>query len=79
MKHKITKQTYHYECGDKCCSEWGTIWTLNGKQVYRGPQDEQAFLEILSKLNIQTEIVDVDSETGEEICSLNNFSDTIKE
>ena len=75
MKHKITKQNYHYECGDGCCDEFGTTWTLNGEEVYHGSQDDEAILNILLKLGIQAEITDLASDTGEEICSISNFVD----
>jgi hypothetical protein len=72
MKHKITKREYHYQCGEKCCDEFGTEWTLNGISVYSGPQYEEAFLNILKELGIQAEIVDLDFKTGEEVCALDN-------
>lgn len=75
MKHKITKQQYLYECGDGCCSEWGTSWSLNGEEVYHGPQDDEGFLNVLAKLGIQAEVTDLDSDTGEEICSISNYVD----
>jgi hypothetical protein len=75
MKHKITKREYHYMCGEGCCDEFGTEWTLNGKSIYSGPQDEEAILTILTELGIQAEIVDLDFKTGEEICSLDNFTE----
>lgn len=78
MLHKITKQNYIYECGDKCCTEFGTTWCLDGEIIYNGPQDEDAILNILSKFGIQAEIVDL-NEDGEEICSLNNFIDISQE
>lgn len=68
-KHKITKQEYFYECGDKCCSEQGTDWTLDGVPIYNGPDDDQALLFILAALGVEAEIVGLD-ESGEEIWSL---------
>jgi hypothetical protein len=79
MKHKITKREYHHECGDGCCDEWGATWTLNGEEIYNGPQDEEAWLNILTKLGIQAEVVDLAHDTGEELCSLDNFVDFPKE
>lgn len=65
MKHKITKQPYSYTCGDNCCYEYGTIWTLDGEEVYRGPQDDVAILCILTKLNFEAEIIGLDEEGDE--------------
>jgi hypothetical protein len=77
MKHKITKRDYHYECGDGCCDEWGTTWTLNGKQVYQGPQNDEALLNILAELGIEAEIVGLTHDTGEESFSQDNFDNLI--
>ena len=79
MKHKITKQSYDYTCADGCCGESGTTWTLNGKEVYSGPQEDEAFLRILTELGIQAEIVGLEYDTGEEAWGIDNFLDVPKE
>jgi hypothetical protein len=30
---KIVTKDYHWECGDGCCTEWGTILFVDGKEV----------------------------------------------
>ncbi len=79
MKHKITKREYHHECGDGCCDEWGTTWTLDGEEIYSGPQEDEAFLRILTELGIQAEIVGLEYDTQEEAWSFDNFLDIPKE
>lgn len=69
MKHKITKQSYDYECSDGCCSEYGTKWAVDGKEVYSGPLDDEAIFHILIALGIEAEIVGLD-ESGEEVWTL---------
>ncbi len=32
-KVNITFQDYSYECGDKCCTDYGTITIVNGKEL----------------------------------------------
>jgi len=75
-KHKITKQPYSYECADNCCSEFGYIWTVNGKEVYRGPGEDEAIICILTELGVQVEIVGLEEQSGEEVWELDNY-DTI--
>jgi hypothetical protein len=32
-KVKINFKEYMYQCGDGCCTEYGTITTVNGKEL----------------------------------------------
>jgi len=73
MKHKITVQPYDYTCGDGCCSEYNEIWCLNDKEIYRGPQKEEAILNILTELGIKAEILFLVSDDGEEVAGFDNF------
>ena len=70
MKNKITIKEWHYECGEKCCHEYGWEYKVNGKVVYSGPQEENAILAILNHFGIEATIVGLDSETEEEIWEL---------
>jgi hypothetical protein len=76
-KHKITKREYYYECGDHCCSWCGETWTLNGEEIFDGPDasTENILIRVLDKLGIQVEIATLDPETGEETSSDDNFNE----
>lgn len=73
MKIKITAKPYNYTCGDNCCYEYGTVWKVNGEEVYSGPDEDEAFLAILKYANIKATISALDEETGEEVTSLANY------
>lgn len=76
MRHKITQKPYYYECGDGCCTEWGTTWAVDGKEVYTGPDDDHGMLAVLTELGISAEIAHLGEEDGEEVCSVDNFNET---
>ena len=69
MKHKITKKEYIYECGDGCCSEIGSEWSVDGEFVHRSSCEDSGWLAVLHHLGIQVELVGQDDQ-GEEIWSL---------
>lgn len=73
MKHKIGIKPYSYECGDGCCSEFGNEYYVNGEFVHRSPCDDNGWLAVLTSLGIQAEIVNLDIDTGEEVCGIDNF------
>jgi hypothetical protein len=53
----ITLEDYHYECGDGCCSEWGTITTVNGKELpFRNDDVETILHGVLCELGYKVEI-----------------------
>jgi hypothetical protein len=53
----ITLEDYHYECGDGCCSEWGTITTVNGKELpFRNDDVETILRGVLCELGYKVEI-----------------------
>lgn len=79
MKIKITTQPYDYECGDGCCSYFGSTWKVNGKEVYKGPDEDEAILAILEHLKIEAEICILDQLTGEEVTSLANYVEQSEE
>ena len=78
MKHKITKREYYYECGDRCCSWHGETWTLDGEEIFDGPDasTENILIRVLDKLGIEVEIATLDPVTGEETSSDDNFKMT---
>ena len=49
---KIVTKDYHWECGDGCCTEWGTILFLDGKEVEdrRFMDAEDAYRYVLEEL-----------------------------
>ena len=79
MKHKISIKPYNYECGDGCCTEFGNEYYVDGKFVHRSPCDENGWLAVLTALAIQAEIVNLDIDTGEEVCGIDNFVDIPEE
>jgi hypothetical protein len=72
MKHKIAIKPYSWECGDGCCSEFGNEYYVNGEFVHRSPCDDDGWLEVLTALGINAEIVGL-TEDDEESWSINNF------
>jgi hypothetical protein len=78
MKHKITKQDYCHECGEGCCTEWGTTWKVDGKEIYSGPDNDSAIIDILKHFGIQVELSLLD-EQGEAIASLHSYEDLDQE
>jgi len=75
MKHKIGIKSYSYECGDGCCSEFGHEYYVDGQFVHRSSCNDNGWLAVLGALGIQAEIVDLDPESGEEVCGISNYSD----
>lgn len=69
-KIKITRQSYDYECGDGCCTEFGYKWYVDGKGVHSSPCEDSGWLSVLKHLGIEAELVGED-EDGEENWSLN--------
>ena len=49
---KIETKDYHWDCGDGCCSEFGTILYIDGKQVedHKFTDDADAYCYVLEKL-----------------------------
>ena len=50
---KIETKDYYWECGEPgCCSEWGTILYIDGKEVSgrRFGSDSDAYIYILEEL-----------------------------
>ena len=49
---KIETKDYHWECGDGCCSEFGTILYIDGKQVedHKFTDAADAYYYVLEKL-----------------------------
>ena len=54
---KIKLHEYYYSCGDGCCSNYGTITTVNGVEMESHNQDVQTILEqVLTHLGYKVEI-----------------------
>ena len=68
-RHKIGMKNYEYECGDGCCSEFGTEWYVDGEYVTRSSCDLTSWKAILQHLGIEAEFVGLD-ENDEEIWGL---------
>ena len=69
MKHKITKKDYICECGDGCCTEFGSEWYVNGEFVHRSPCEDSGWMAVLTHLGIEVELTS-QNEEGEETWSL---------
>jgi hypothetical protein len=69
MKNEIVVKEYYYECGDRCCSEIGREWYVNGEYVHRSPCEDSGWLAVLKHLGIDAELIGQDQE-GEDIWSL---------
>ena len=46
-KVSITLKDYSYKCGDGCCLNYGTITTVNGKELECHNQDRYTILKIV--------------------------------
>jgi hypothetical protein len=68
-KIKIAKQSYYYECGDGCCSEFETRWYLDGELVSSTPCEDTNLVNLLKALGFEVELVGLD-ENKEEIWEL---------
>lgn len=68
-KIKIIKRSYHYECGDGCCSETGYVWLVDKKPVHCGPCEDNALLAILDHLGFAAEM-SFEDQDGEEVAVL---------
>lgn len=62
-KVKINFKEYMYQCGDGCCTEYGTITTVNGEELEFRNEDTSTIVKgILEKLGYEVEIThDYDS------------------
>ena len=68
-KVKIVKQDYIWECGEKCCSEQGYEWTVDGEYIHRSPCEDNGWLAVLNHLGIEAALEGRGID-GEEIYSL---------
>lgn len=65
-KLRVELNHYHSECGDGCCTNYGTITTVNGVEMEVHNQDAGTILrEVLIHLGYKAEIIELDN--GEEI------------
>lgn len=56
-KVKITLHDYSHTCGDGCCTDYGTVTTVNGKELNFYNTDRYTIIEgILTELGYEVEI-----------------------
>ena len=59
MKVKIELDKYYYNCGDGCCTNYGTITTVNGKELDLHNEDVATILQqVLTELGYEAEIIE---------------------
>ena len=59
-KLKIILEEYDYECGDGCCSDYGTKVFVNGVEMpYRNQDTETILTQILEHLGYTVEIENI--------------------
>lgn len=66
---KIVTKDYHWECGDGCCEEWGTILYIDGKEVEdrRFMDAEDAYRYVLEELlNHEVDMIYDETDDGDE-------------
>lgn len=66
---KIVKQDYHYECGDRCCSDYQFTWYVDGEIVYSSYCEDSGWLAVLKHLGIEASLV-VRNNDGEDVLEL---------
>jgi len=58
-KVKIELDEYYYNCGDGCCTNYGTTTTVNGKELDLHNQDVATILQqVLTELGYEAEIIE---------------------
>ena len=56
-KVKISLHEYLYHCGDGCCTDYGTVTTVNGVELEFNNQDTSTILtKVLEHLGYEVEI-----------------------
>jgi len=56
---KIELNEYYYTCNDGCCTDYGTVTTVNGKELDLHNQDVGTILEkVLIELGYDVEIIE---------------------
>lgn len=56
-KLKISLHEYYYNCADGCCTNYGTVTTVNGEELTCHNQDTSTILkEVLKHLGYDVEI-----------------------
>lgn len=63
-EREITFRPYHYECGDGCCSEYGTNVYVNGFQLTRDGENAESVVSSLMEF-LEIENVDIGFESEE--------------
>jgi hypothetical protein len=59
MTRIIEITDWTYECGDRCCSNYGTSIKVDGKEItkYFNTSSQQDWEDLFAALNIKTEII----------------------
>ena len=57
------------ECGDGCCTEFGSEWYVDGEFVHRSPCEDNGWMVVLAHLGIEVELTG-QNEEGEDTWSL---------
>lgn len=58
-KVKIVLKDYDYECADGCCNLYGTITTVNGKELEIHNSDRATIIQyILTELGFDSEVIE---------------------
>lgn len=53
----IKLEDYHYKCSDGCCDDWGTLTTVNGKELECKNTDRETILQgVLEHLGYNVKI-----------------------
>lgn len=64
MKVRIELNEYNYNCSDGCCSHYGTITKVNGKELDCHNQDAGTIVsQILTELGYEVELIETYNET----------------
>ena len=66
---KIVTKDYHWECGDGCCKEWGTILYIDGKKIEdrQFMDSEDAYRYVLEELlNHEVDMIHDETDDGVE-------------
>jgi hypothetical protein len=70
-KLTITFDEYNYQCSDGCCDHYGTVTTINGKELPLHNQDYETIVEqILKHLGYEVEIENFYDDDREQVAAV---------
>ena len=62
-KVKVELNEYCHQCADGCCTDYGTITKVNGKELFLHNQDTATILhQVLEELGYDVEVVETYNE-----------------